>query len=141
MPTTRLASPLMYKERENNVMDQFKSYTISELAEKTESFRKSFKSEVKPDMNDQGSPEVFSSTSRSFGQRRVFIIFLLGRLPDEGIWTLGITPLESMQEFDKELQVRLNKDGETVNDIHESLRKEIHKDVFEKVDKLMGLEK
>jgi hypothetical protein len=47
---------------------------------------------------------------------------LLGALPDIGIWTLGLTPFESMQAFDKELKERLSPDVKFINGIDEKRR-------------------
>ncbi len=72
-----------------------------------------------------------------FTEERVYHT-LFGSMPDEGVWTMRTTPLESLEQFDKELQIRLDKEKQIVGLVEEPVRQEIHKDVFRKIDKLMG---
>jgi len=61
---------------------------------------------------------------------------LLGALPEDCIWTLGTTPEESMQEFDKELNAVLQPDG-TINFLSFEERKKLHQEVSYKIDKII----
>ena len=115
------------------------SYTIAELDERTNSYRKSLRNLVKPDENDPAIPEsIFKYKPVTWEDDPGVWHTLLGRMPDEGIWTIGTSPIESMQAFDKELQARLDASTETVYEIDEEVRQRIHKDVFRKVNKVMG---
>src|SRR5688500_15450469 len=57
---------------------------------------------------------------------------VLGRIPEDCIWTIGTTPEESMIEFDKELKLSLKPNGE-IKFLSQKERQELHKEVWEKI--------
>ena len=60
---------------------------------------------------------------------------LLGSLPEDCICTLGTTPEESMEEFDKELNEVLQPDG-TIKFLSFEERRKLHQEVGHKIDKI-----
>lgn len=112
-----------------------KKFKVKDLMVKTEAQRDL--QSVIPDENDPDIPEsVFKYKPVIWMEDNIYHT-LLGKLPDEGIWVPGTTSLESMLEFDKELQIRLNDKGE-IEPIPKEKRQQIHKEVFEKIDEIMG---
>jgi hypothetical protein len=90
-----------------------------------------------PDRNDPSIPKSIFQYNPVIWQEDGLYHSLFGRMPETGVWTLGTTPLESMQSFDKELKERLNRSGKSINDIERPRREEIHKEVFKKVDVIL----
>jgi hypothetical protein len=60
---------------------------------------------------------------------------VFGTLPDECIWTIGTTLKESLEQFDKELQLSLQADG-TVRFLSQEERQRLHKQVWDKINLL-----
>jgi hypothetical protein len=60
---------------------------------------------------------------------------VLGRLPDECIWTIGTTLQESLEQFDKELKLSLQADG-TIRFLPQDDRERLHKQVWDKINLL-----
>jgi hypothetical protein len=58
---------------------------------------------------------------------------VLGRLPDECIWTTGTTLQESLQQFDKELRLSLQANG-TIKFLTQEERQRLHKPVWDKIN-------
>ena len=59
----------------------------------------------------------------------------LGTLPDEAIWTIGVTLHESLEQFDKELQLSLQPNG-TIRFLSQEEREKLHKQVWDKINAL-----
>lgn len=64
----------------------------------------------------------------------------LGLLPDEAIWTIGVTLQESLEQFDKELQLSLQADS-TIRFLSQEERENLHKWVWEKINILEANDK
>jgi hypothetical protein len=123
----------------SNRMEQSKTYTIEELDRYTDFYRKSITNAVEPDRNDPAIPEsVFKYKPVTWEEDPGVWHTLFGRIPEDGIWTMGTSAVESMQEFDKELQVRFDTNCPCIINIEEPLRQKIHQRVFAKIDNVMG---
>jgi hypothetical protein len=110
------------------------TFTIEDLINKTDAHREL--ASIFPDANDSEIPKSVIRYRPIIWMEDDVYHTLLGSFPDEGIWALGTTPVESMQEFDRELQIRLN--GDKLEPITKHKRQEIHKEVFKKIDTLLG---
>lgn len=120
-------------------MKSQKSLTITDLMEKTDAYRDL--NTVIPDKSDPRIPEsIFKYNPVIWEEDKGVWHTLLGSMPEERVWTMGTSPLESMIQFDKELKYRLKENG-IVEDIPEKQRQEIHKEVFKKIDKMFGWKK
>jgi hypothetical protein len=116
-------------------------YPIQYLQEQTEIWRKQIRDSsvyVEPNKNDPNIPKtIFKYKPVVWEADKGIWHVLLGQMPEEGIWTIGTSPIESMEEFDKELKERLSEDGKHVYDIDEERRQEIHSEVFKKIDMIL----
>jgi hypothetical protein len=120
-------------------MKEIKAWPIEELMQKTDSFRYSQPIDiVDPDPDDPNVPKsIFIYNPVTWKEPDGVWHTLLGSAPGEGIWTFGSSSIESMQEFDKELQLSLKPDG-IVEALPEKLRQQIHKKAFDKL--MWGIE-
>src|SRR5689334_4939943 len=113
--------------------------TIAELDRATEFHRTHTKDQVIPDPNNPDIPaSIFDYKPVTWEADPGVWHTIFGQMPDPGIWTIGTSPEEAMQEFDKELQARLDKEKKFILPIEEKLRKQIHAEVFKKIDAIMG---
>ena len=107
---------------------------IEDLKLRTKEYRQRILCALTPDKNNAKIPKsIFIYEPVIWQEDDGTWHTLLGSLPDECIWTMGTTPLESMQEFDKELKLCLKSNG-VIETISEEERKEIHKRVLHKIE-------
>jgi hypothetical protein len=119
-----------------------KKESVKYLQEQTEKWRSEIKSSSKyfePDANDPQIPKsIFQYNPVIWQEDEGIWHGLLGRMPEEGIWVIGTSPLECMTEFDKDLKERLSAYGDFILEIPEERRQQIHREVFQKIDAVMG---
>jgi hypothetical protein len=134
-----MAKDLNYRGQNKKKMKEVKTWPIEELIQKTDSFRYSKRIDsVEPDPDDPNIPDsIFKYNPVTWQESDGIWHTLLGSAPGEGIWTFGSSSIESMQEFDKELQLSLKPDG-IVEALPEKVRQQIHKKVFDKL--MWGME-
>ena len=114
------------------------SLSIEYLMDQTRQFKNMFHDNYIPDRKDPEIPvSVFKYEPYVWEESPGLWHTLLGRLPDEGIWAMGTSPVESLIEFNRELQATLQPDGMFIP-LSEPARQQLHKDVFQKIDKIMG---
>ena len=120
-------------------MENVRTYTVSYLAKLTEEFRTHIANLFVPDQNDRRVPgSVLKYKPLTWEETPGMWHTVFGAVPEVGIWTVGTSPFEAMQEFDKELKIRLDKNGCLVHHIEEPLRERLHRTVVDKINQLMG---
>jgi hypothetical protein len=65
----------------------------------------------------------------------------LGAIPENCIWTMGTTPYEAFEGFDRELNASLTADGKAVKMLSQEEREDIHKETWLKIDRQLGWDK
>ena len=116
-----------------------KDYSIAHLCKRTEEFRKKLTNYFVPNHNDpKVPPSVFKYKPVTFEHSPGRWHTIFGMVPDVGIWTVGTSPFEAMQEFDKELQLHLDRKGTMLQNVELPLRQRIHKHVWDKINLIMG---
>ena len=114
------------------------SYNVEDLMKKTDDLR-TITTIIQPDPNDPLIPEsIFKYKAVTWLEPEDVWHTAIGSIPEDCIWTIGTTALESMQEFDKELKATL-KDKDTIVMLPEKERRQLHKKVFEKIDRKLEL--
>ena len=111
------------------------TFKIKDLMVATDYYRK-FQTALVPDKDDLNIPQSIFKYKPAIWLEDDMYFTALGGSPHEGLWALGFTPLESMKEFDKELQLRLK--GDELEPITHEKHQEIHKEIFQKINQVMG---
>jgi hypothetical protein len=111
-----------------------KETTIEELINNTPAYLKKYD----PFIRDESVPKSIIKYKPAIWQEDGVWHTLLGALPHDCIWTVGTSPEESMQEFDKELQQTLNPRNGTVRFLSSEQRKNLHHQVSIKIDNILN---
>lgn len=116
-----------------------KDYTVAHLCRLTDELRKQVAQYFVPKSNDpKVPPSIYKYKPVTFEQTPGRWHTIFGKAPEVGIWTVGTTPFEAMQEFDKELQLHLDQQGTVLMNIEAPFRQRLHKHVFDKINLIMG---